>query len=276
MSNAVHKSFQTAWHQRGIKIDSDDTEMALQHCLDRLAGATDDATAREIVREVLSVAAERIQFLCGLTLGRHYPRLTKGPFNVQSDEVFSSVAERLIKAMRNVRPTHVRGFFALTMKHVRWELNGLARDLNAKRHERLAVDVIAQESDESDEPLSPLAHRIMGAINTLPQIDRDIFEFVRVSGMTQSDAAQALRISEKTVNRRLSRILPHLWAQFGCSSASSRRVAKEQTATRALRRSGINGQRAVPKERGVIGSHFHLRIQARDTPPPGGQRIGAP
>ena len=215
MSNAVQKSFQTDWHQRGTKVVSDDTEMALQHCLDRLAGATDDAIAREIVREVLSVAAERIQFLCGVTLDRHYPRLTKGPFNVQSDEVLSSVAERLIKAMRNVRPSHVRGFFALTMKHVRWELNGLTRDLNAKRHERLAVDVIAQESDESDEPLSPLAHRIMDAINTLPQSDRDIFEFVRVSGMTQSDAAQALRISERTVSRRLSRILPHLWAHLG-------------------------------------------------------------
>ena len=39
-------------------------------------------------------------------------------------------AERLIKAMRQARPKHVRQFFALANQHMRWELNDLARRLD--------------------------------------------------------------------------------------------------------------------------------------------------
>jgi hypothetical protein len=37
------------------------------------------------------------------------------------DELLSSVVERLLKAMREVRPPTVRQFFALANQHMRWE-----------------------------------------------------------------------------------------------------------------------------------------------------------
>jgi RNA polymerase sigma-70 factor (ECF subfamily) len=195
--------------------DTEDTNVAIQYCLTKLAGATDDSDARQTVRELLSVAAGPILLLCGSTLSRHYPRLAKGPFNVEPDDLLGAVAERLIKAMRNVRPSHVREFFALTMKHIRWELNGLVREFDAQRYEPLRFDVTAWEPETSDEQFSPLGHRILEAIHGLAQSDQEIFNLVRLQGMTQRDAAEVLGISERTVERRLKRILPRLWGELG-------------------------------------------------------------
>ena len=214
-------------------IDSEDTDVVLQHCLKRLARATNDADAREIVRDLLSVAADRILLLCGSTLRRQYPRLAKGPLNVQPDELLSAVVERLIKAMRSVRPTYVREFFALAMRHIRWELNKLARELDADRDEPLAPDAIVRAPEESAEQFSPRGRRLLEAINGLPQIDRQIFHLVRLHGMTQADAAEVLAISIKTVQRRLKRILPRLWGQL-CELRPAQE-ADPQT-DRALRR----------------------------------------
>ena len=44
--------------------------------------------------------------------------------------MLSSVVDRLLKALREVRPTTVRQFFALANQHMRWELNDLARRLD--------------------------------------------------------------------------------------------------------------------------------------------------
>jgi RNA polymerase sigma-70 factor (ECF subfamily) len=197
-------------------IDSDSVDEAVERYLERLAQATEDAEARRwTVRELLGAATKRILSLCNLTLSRHYPRLTKGPLNLQPEELLGAVVERLIKALQTVRPAGVREFFALAMKHVRWELNGLARGLDAERCEPFAEEVVADETEEVEEPFSPLGQRILDAIDGLPRVDREIFNLVRLGGMTQPDAAQELGISERTVQRRLRRIMPHLWGVLG-------------------------------------------------------------
>ena len=67
-------------------------------------------------------------------LFRHYPRLTRPPLNLQPDEMLSAVVERMLKAMRSVRPENARQFFALANQHMRWELNDLARRLDHQAH----------------------------------------------------------------------------------------------------------------------------------------------
>jgi RNA polymerase sigma-70 factor (ECF subfamily) len=196
-------------------MDTADTDARVQYCLNRLARTTDDADAQQVVRELLSVAAGRILMLCGTALRRHYPRLAKGPFNVQPEDLIGAVVERLIKAMRTVLPTHVREFFALTMKHIRWELNEVAREPHVERNVRLPYDVIARESETGDEHFSPLGHQILKAIRSLAQSDQEIFNLVRLHSMTQRDAAEVLGISERTVERRLKRIMPRLWGELG-------------------------------------------------------------
>jgi RNA polymerase sigma-70 factor (ECF subfamily) len=208
-------SFPSGSLECSCAIDSDPVDVAVERCLERLARATEEAEARQTVRELLGAAAGRILSLCRSTLRRRYPRLTRGPLNVQPEELLGAVVERLIKALRTVRPAGVREFFALAMTHVRWELNGLARELDAERHEPLAEDVVAEVTEERDEHFSPLGRRILEAIDGLPRIDQEIFHLVRVGGMTHPDAAQVLGISERTVQRRLRRILPHLWGVLG-------------------------------------------------------------
>jgi RNA polymerase sigma factor (sigma-70 family) len=196
------------------KREPDFTELAVQRCLNRLARISDDGGAQEIVRDLLSVSADRLQLLCTSTLKRNYPRLARGPLNLRPEELLSTVVERLIKAMRSVRPVHFRHFFALAVKHIRWELNEQAREMDNNKFEPLESDATPQSRVEISEQLSPMALRMLEAIHALPPNEREAFELVRLQGMTQSDAAEVLGVSVKTVQRRLNRVLPNLWEQL--------------------------------------------------------------
>jgi hypothetical protein len=62
-----------------------------------------------------------------------YTRLARPPLNLQSEELLSAAVERLLKALKKMRPTNVRQFFALANQHVHGELNDLARRLDKRR-----------------------------------------------------------------------------------------------------------------------------------------------
>lgn len=145
-----------------------------------------------------------------------YPRLTRPPLNLQPEEMLSSVIERMLKAMREVRPQGVRQFFALANQHMRWELNDLARRLDK---EAAAVDVrvsqVAAPAESSASRISPNTSRILMAIEGLPEDEREVFGLVRIQGMTQPEAAEVLGVSAKTVQRRLNRGLLLLAEQLG-------------------------------------------------------------
>ena len=70
-----------------------------------------DTPAEPIIRALLDRAVRRLQLLCANLLYRSYPRLTQPPLNLQPDELLGAVVERLLKAMREVRPQTVRQFF---------------------------------------------------------------------------------------------------------------------------------------------------------------------
>src|SRR5438445_3738256 len=108
-------------------MSEEQTTAAVQRYLDALAG---DQPAEPIVRALLDRAVRRLHVLCANLLYRRYRRLTLPPLNVQPDELLGAVVERLLKAMRSVRPQTVRQFFALVNQHMRWELNDLARRLD--------------------------------------------------------------------------------------------------------------------------------------------------
>jgi RNA polymerase sigma-70 factor (ECF subfamily) len=173
-----------------------------------LAGVSGDAPAEPIIRALLSSSVNRLHMLCATLLHRSYPRLAKPPRNLQAEEALSNVVERMMKAMRVARPATVRQFFAMANQHIRWELNDLARRFD---HEAKAVELrdsavgITPESSASQ--LSPITLRMLEAIESLPEGERETFCLVRVQGMTQLDAAAVLDVSVKTVQRRLTRSL---------------------------------------------------------------------
>jgi RNA polymerase sigma-70 factor (ECF subfamily) len=198
-------------------VPEEPTTAVVERYLNELAGISGEDSAEPIVRALLSSSLRRLHLLSATLLYRSYPRLAEPPMNLEAEEMLGGVVERMMKALRKVHPKTVREFFALANKHMRWELNEFARRLDREAH---AVELresrvespsaIAQASSR----MSPNTVRMMEAIESLPDDERETFGLVRVQGMTHADAAAVLGVSTKTVQRRLARTLPMLAAQL--------------------------------------------------------------
>jgi RNA polymerase sigma-70 factor (ECF subfamily) len=189
----------------------DNTTAVVQRYLDALAG---DAPAEPLIRALLDRSVRRLHRLCAGLLHRSYPRLTRPPLNLQTDELLGAVVERLLKALRETRPATARQFLALAGQHLRWELNDLARRLDeqpaaAELYEGLAL------APASDSGLSRDARLILGVIDGLPADEREAFDLVRIQGLTHTEAAEVLGVATKTVQRRLDRGLRLLADRLG-------------------------------------------------------------
>jgi RNA polymerase sigma factor (sigma-70 family) len=187
------------------------TTAAVQRYLDELAG---DSPAEPIVRALLDRAVRRLHLLCATLLYRSYPRLTHPPLNLQVDEMLSAVAERLLKALREARPQTVRQFFALANQHMRWELNDMARRLDEQPGPVELREELLPAPATSSSGLTPNGRRMLEAIDGLPDDQREVFDLVRVQGMTQAEASRLLGVSTMTVQRRLNRGLQMLAAKL--------------------------------------------------------------
>ena len=187
-------------------MNEDRTTIAVQRYLNELINAGGDCPAESIVRSLLGRAVHRLEALCGNLLYHNYPRLMRAPLNLQPEELLSSVVERLIKAMRGYRPKTVRHFFALANKHMRWELNDLARRLDKQELPVELPESFAPKPPASDgsQP-TPNANRMLQAIDSLPDDEREVFCLVRIQGMTHAEAAEVIGVAAKTVQRRLNR-----------------------------------------------------------------------
>jgi RNA polymerase sigma factor (sigma-70 family) len=200
-------------------MSEEHTTAVVQRFLDELAG---DSPAEPIVRSLLDRSVRRLHLLCASLLHRSYPRLTRPPLNLQADELLSAVTERLLKAMREARPRNVRQFFALANQHMRWELNDLARRFDEQPTPVDLNDALIPTPANSDSRLSPDGRRMLEAIDSLPEEEREAFDLVRVQGMTQTEAAQILAVATVTVKRRLNRGLRLLAEKLGDLRPSQR------------------------------------------------------
>ena len=187
-------------------MEEERTTVVIQHYLDELAGGD---PSEPIVRTLLDRSVRRLHQLCSALLYRSYPRLTRPPLNLQVDEMLSAVVERLLKALREARPGTVRQFFALANRHMRWELNDMARRLD-KRMSAVELDELVSAPAESDSGLTASTRRMLDVVDELPEEEREAFDLVRIQGLSQSEAAEVLGVSTMTVNRRLNRGLKTL------------------------------------------------------------------
>ena len=178
------------------------TTVIIQRYLDALPG---DAAAEPLVRELLERAAGRLRLLCAAFLYKSYPRLTRPPVNLETDELLGGVVAGLIKALQTARPPTVRRFFALANQHMRWQLNDLARRLDKQPPgAALAESGVAALPDSTASGFSPDARRILEVIEGLPEDEREVFELVGIQGLTHAEAAAVVGVSQKTVQRRLN------------------------------------------------------------------------
>ncbi|MGE3780836.1 MAG: sigma-70 family RNA polymerase sigma factor, partial [Pirellulaceae bacterium] len=157
------------------------TTIAVQAYLDELA---DGVPSAPVVRALLDRSAKRLHMLCATMLFQRYPRLTRPPANLQSEELLSAVVERLLKAMREVRPENVRQFFGLANRHMRWELNDMARRLDEKSAALSLKDSVIAAPDSSGAMIGITTKRMLDAIENLPDEEREAFELLRIQGLT--------------------------------------------------------------------------------------------
>jgi RNA polymerase sigma factor (sigma-70 family) len=183
-------------------MSEEHTTAVVQRYLDELDG---ESPAEPIVRALLDRSVRRLRVLCANLLYRSYPRLMQPPLNLQADELLGAVAERLLKALREARPRTVRQLFALANQHMRWELNDLARRLDNEPAAMELREELMPAPASSVSGLTPDGLRMLRAIDELPEDEREVFDLVRIQGMTQTEAAQLLGVSAVTVKRRLSR-----------------------------------------------------------------------
>src|SRR5262249_50232263 len=159
-----------------------------------------------ILREFLERAADRLRLLCATFLRTSCPRLAQPPVNLQTDELLGGVVAGLLAALRATRPPTVRGFFALANQHMRWQLNDLVHRLDEQ-----PVATVPPEAGVPAPPgstasgLSPDGRRMLGAIEGLPEDEREAFDLIGIQGLTYAEAAVVVGASEKTVQRRLNR-----------------------------------------------------------------------
>lgn len=202
------------------------TTAAVQRYLSELA---DGSPTEPVVRALLERAVERLDVLCMSLLFRSYPRLTRPPLNLQPDEMLSAVVERLIKAMREVKPTTTREFFGLATRHMRWELNDLARRLDEQVKAVELSDGALAAPASSGSVLSPNARRMFEAIDSLPDEEREVFDLIRIQGLPQTEVAEMLGVATKTVQRRLNRGLVLLAERLGDLRPLERKAGEEGT-----------------------------------------------
>lgn len=180
------------------------TTIAVQRCLDALGAAS---VQDDVIRDLLDRAVRRLRRLCGGLLQQGYPRLTRPPLCLSPEELLGGVVERLLKALHQVQPAGVRQFFALANQHIRWELNDLVRRLDEQpRLEGLPEELAGVEASSST-GLTASGRRILEAISSLPGEESEVFDLVRIQGLTHSEVAELLGIATKTVQRRLQRAL---------------------------------------------------------------------
>jgi RNA polymerase sigma-70 factor (ECF subfamily) len=184
-------------------MNEEPTTAVIQRYLDALPG---NPAAEPIIRELLDRAVGRLRLLCVTHLHRRYPRLAQPPVNLETDELLGGVVVGLLTALRTIRPQNVRQFFALACQHMRWQLNDLARRLDERPGAAAlaAVEVTAPPSSTSS-GLTPDGRRMLRAIEGLPESEREVFDLVRIQGLTHAEAATVVGVSERTVQRRLNR-----------------------------------------------------------------------
>jgi RNA polymerase sigma factor (sigma-70 family) len=191
------------------------TTEAIQGYLDVLGGLRGDSPAEPVVRSLLGRAAGRLHKLCASLLYRSYPRLTRAPLNMESEEMLSAVVERLMKALSEARPGNVRQFFKIANQHMRWELNDVCRRLDHQARAGAIDSQIAASPESEASQLTPVARRIFEAIDALPEEERESFELVRIQGMSSAEAAALVDVTTRTMQRRVNRAVLLLTQKLG-------------------------------------------------------------
>jgi RNA polymerase sigma-70 factor (ECF subfamily) len=167
-----------------------------------------DLSARE---ELLRATHERLERLARKML-RHYPAVKRWE---ETGDISQNAVLRLMRALREVDPTSVRDFFGLAAEQMRRELLDLARHYRARRMQGLRCAADSEGSNSganvADLPAEAEDHDELEkwcafheAVERLPVAEREVVGLVYYHGWTQSEVAEHLCMSKRSVQRKWS------------------------------------------------------------------------
>lgn len=192
-----------------------DQTVQIQNWIDRLQAG--DESARE---ELIKSACTRMERLTRNML-KGYPRVKRWE---QTDDVFQNAVMRLYRSLQHITPKTVQEFFRLAALNIRRELLDLVKHYygpqgKGAKHATLpggagkdSAPVAHYKEDVTHEP-GRLAvwEEFHQKVESLPEEEREVFDLLWYQGLTQAEAADVLKVAERTVKRRWqsARLLLH-------------------------------------------------------------------
>ena len=196
-----HCSTRRSREHEDSPVDIDDSP-SIQHLIDRLP------TSEAARSELLSHASQRLECLTRKML-RDYPGVHRWE---QTDDVLQNASLRLYRALSEVALPSPRDFFRLAAAIIRRELIDLARHysgpfgVGANHASVVGKDWHGDSLPGSENTYDPsrLAEwtDFHAQVEALADEDRAVVDLLFYQGMSQSEAAVVLNVSERTVKRR--------------------------------------------------------------------------
>jgi RNA polymerase sigma factor (TIGR02999 family) len=155
--------------------------------------------------QLLRCCADRLESLVRKMLRRYFPH---GRPLDDTDDILQNASLRLLRTLEAVRPNDIRHFFNLASFQIRQVLLDLVRSCKSRQRFR-HVPLQPQQADQpAGEPAEPAAaddlelweafHR---EVDALPVEDREVVALRFYHGWNQTQVAELLGVSERTVRR---------------------------------------------------------------------------
>jgi RNA polymerase sigma-70 factor (ECF subfamily) len=201
--------------------EASSTTRRIQGWIERLKAGDESARG-----QLIDCAYQRLVHLARKML-RDFPRVHRWE---QTDDVLQGAALRLLRTLTDVQPADAADFFRLAALNVRRELLDLAKHYYGPLGQGAHHATVEQGPDQSgsaarggdpadaaDDGPERLAAwtEFHQQVERLPVEERETFSLLWYQGLTQAEAAEVLRVSERTVKRRWQLARLHLHEALG-------------------------------------------------------------
>ena len=173
-----------------------DQSAVLQALLARLAAG--DQAARH---ELIGCAYERLRRLASVILNESFPRLKTAPAALETTDVANEAALAMYQVLAEIQPTTPRDFFRLAAQRIRWLLIGRAKQIDRARKEFIENPPLGADERAPEDDSTGVLEALYDEIEALPDKEREVVDLLYFHGMSQSDTAIILGVTDRSVRR---------------------------------------------------------------------------